>query len=98
MKTNTKRVNEIMKKMEKGEVLNFGQTLGTACEYIYDKETAKKYWNALIKWHIKRTKDTKEKAIQIEASNLGYYKGYYDGETIERVTKLFKVAHPIFGW
>ena len=40
---------------------------------------------------------TREEAEQIERSNLGYFAGYYDNETRERVERLFKCAHPIFG-
>lgn len=36
-------------------------------------------------------------AAQIAASNLGYFAGYYDDKTRERVERLFKCQHPIFG-
>jgi len=98
METNKKEVNKMINRLKKGEKLSYENTLGTACSYIYDKKTAKRYWDALIKWHTKRTGHTRKKAIKIEASNLGYYKGYYDIETIDRVTKLFRCIHPIFGW
>lgn len=29
--------------------------------------------------------------------NLGYWAGYYDNETRQRVERLFKCAHPVFG-
>ena len=38
-----------------------------------------------------------EKAESIQKQNLGYYAGYYDDATRERVEKLFMCAHPIFG-
>lgn len=28
---------------------------------------------------------------------VGYYAGYYDSETRERVERLFMCAHPVFG-
>jgi len=39
----------------------------------------------------------KAEAERIERSNLGYYAGYYDSETMARVNRLFKTTHPIFG-
>lgn len=40
---------------------------------------------------------SRAEAETIERANLGYYAGYYDSETRERVERLFKCAHPIFG-
>ncbi len=31
------------------------------------------------------------------SANLGYFAGYYDSETRERVERLFKCSHPVFG-
>jgi hypothetical protein len=39
----------------------------------------------------------RQEAERIERINLGYYAGYYDNETRQRVEKLFACAHPIFG-
>jgi len=39
----------------------------------------------------------KSEAEAICKSNLGYYAGYYDNETRERVERLFCCEHPIFG-
>lgn len=36
-------------------------------------------------------------AEYIERANLGYYAGYYDNETRERVERLFNCSHPVFG-
>jgi len=36
-------------------------------------------------------------AEQIAKTNLGYFAGYYDDETRERVELLFACKHPIFG-
>lgn len=36
-------------------------------------------------------------AEQIVNANLGYYAGYYDTATRERVERLFRCAHPVFG-
>jgi hypothetical protein len=37
------------------------------------------------------------KAEVIERTNLGYYAGYYSTETRERVERLFRCEHPVFG-
>jgi hypothetical protein len=39
----------------------------------------------------------REKAEDIERQNLGYFAGYYDNETRERVERLFRCKHPVFG-
>lgn len=36
-------------------------------------------------------------ATAIEKTNLGYWAGYYDHATRERVERLFDCAHPFFG-
>jgi hypothetical protein len=40
---------------------------------------------------------TREEAERNCRSNLGYYAGYYDAETMARVQRLFKCVHPVFG-
>jgi hypothetical protein len=40
---------------------------------------------------------SREEAEKIERANLGYFAGYYGHETQERVERLFRCAHPIFG-
>jgi hypothetical protein len=45
-----------------------------------------------------RVNETKtEAAERLERVNLGYFTGYYDTATAQRVLALFKAAHPIFG-
>jgi hypothetical protein len=39
----------------------------------------------------------REEAEKIERSNLGYWAGYFSNETRERVERLFKCEHPVFG-
>jgi hypothetical protein len=36
-------------------------------------------------------------AEAIERANIGYFAGYYDNETRERVERLFRCEHPVFG-
>lgn len=40
---------------------------------------------------------TREEAEKIEREWLGYYAGYYSNETRERVERLFRCEHPMFG-
>jgi len=42
------------------------------------------------------TKDWTEKE-RILRSNIAYFAGYYDQETRERIERVFKTAHPVFG-
>ena len=44
-----------------------------------------------------RPDTTRADAESIERQNLGYFAGYYGSETRERVERLFKCSHPIFG-
>lgn len=41
--------------------------------------------------------NTREEIERIQRSNLAYFAGYYDGATRERVERLFKCEHPVFG-
>jgi hypothetical protein len=36
-------------------------------------------------------------AERIERINFGYFAGYYDSATRQRVERLFRCAHPVFG-
>ena len=40
---------------------------------------------------------TQEETEQTMRSNLGYYAGYGSSETRQRVERLFKCSHPVFG-
>jgi len=40
---------------------------------------------------------SRRRAIEIQRSNLGYIAGYYDAATRERVERLYKCEHPVFG-
>ncbi|MHC4734647.1 MAG: hypothetical protein ACYTDW_09330 [Planctomycetota bacterium] len=40
---------------------------------------------------------SRAEAELIERQNLGYWAGYYDSATRERVERLFRCAHPVFG-
>lgn len=63
---------------------------------ITEQAEADEYFEACVA-HCMSFGTKREEAEKIERSNLGYYAGYWDGDTRERVERLFKCAHPIFG-
>jgi hypothetical protein len=82
--------------------VTFGDVLGPAMK-IEDQAEADQYLADYVKWledrwsSGKEIKTTKMSAIECARHNLGYYAGYYDEETMERVNRLFMTEHPIFG-
>ena len=50
-----------------------------------------------VTYIIKERDITWEKAEEIALYNIGYFSGCYDRETQQRIFKLFKTEHPIFG-
>lgn len=82
--------------MEFKEGATIGEMYGPAME-IQTKEEADAYLESLVQWAMTRWGKSREEATAAEKSNLGYYSGYYDNETAQRVMRLFDCAHPIFG-
>jgi len=41
--------------------------------------------------------NVRARSEQITRQNIGYYAGYYDVETMQRVNKLYNTTHPVFG-
>jgi hypothetical protein len=80
--------------------LNYGECLGPAMK-IADEADAAQYlaaYAAFIQKHLDaEPRDDGMTAEQIAKVNLGYWAGYYDHETRERVERLFACAHPVFG-
>lgn len=69
---------------------------------ITDQAEADAYFEQCVEHHLRCAAQegldiTREKAEDIERSNLGYHAGYYSHETRERVERLFRCAHPVFG-
>lgn len=87
------------------EPIKIGATIGEAygpAMKITDQAEADEYFEALVDMCVTDARDrgdAKDRAecIKIQKMNLGYYAGYYDNETRERVERLFKCSHPIFG-
>jgi hypothetical protein len=63
---------------------------------LTDEQEAKEYFDLCVQ-HCMSFGKTLEEAESIERQNLGYWAGYYDNETRERVERLFGAEHPIFG-
>jgi len=63
---------------------------------IVDQTEADAYFERCVQHTMNFGADRVE-AERIERINLGYYAGYYDRETQERVNRLFRTVHPIFG-
>jgi hypothetical protein len=65
--------------------------------HITEEDSARIALAAFVKFHMHQTGCTREEAEAIQRSNLGYFAGYYNNETRERVERLFQCEHPIFG-
>lgn len=79
--------------------ITIGEKYGPAMEMTSEPQ-AHAYFQQLVE-HTMSMKAvnalSREEAEEIERQNLGYYAGYYDNETRERVERIFKCKHPIFG-
>jgi len=63
---------------------------------ILDQAEADEYF-ALCVDHSMRAGKTRIEAEELERTNLGYFAGYYDTTTRDRVDRLYGAMHPIFG-
>lgn len=75
--------------------ITIGQKYGPAMT-ITDQMEADLYFQECVTHAMAHGRE-RDEAVAIERANLGYYAGYYDRETRERVERLFKCAHPVFG-
>jgi hypothetical protein len=73
-----------------------GEKYGPAME-ITGQAKADAYFEKLVNLHMAKWGKSREEAEALERGNLGYYAGYYSAETRERVERLFKCSHPVFG-
>lgn len=74
----------------------YGEIFGPAMEII-DQAKADEYFKALVDRCVEKFGQTRKEAANTQRENLGYWAGYYDDETRERVERLFKCCHPVFG-
>ena len=78
------------------ERMAWRESLGPAME-IEDQEEANAYFNAMVGWEMGKWGKSREQAEADSKTNLGYFAGYYDHETMSRVNRLFQLSHPVFG-
>ena len=82
--------------MKLPDEMTIGESYGPAMK-ITTQQEADEYFEALVERNMRITGNSREKAIAVEKSNLGYCAGYYDLETSRRVQELFDCVHPILG-
>lgn len=75
--------------------ISIGQKYSPAMT-ITDQSEADAYFEECVQHNMSFGTDRTE-AERVERINLAYFAGYYDSETRERVERLFRCAHPIFG-
>ena len=76
--------------------ITIGEKYGPAME-ITDPAKAAAYFAKCVQHSMKTFGKARTEAEKQERENLAYYAGYYGAETRERVERLFKCEHPIFG-
>jgi len=69
---------------------------GPAME-ITEQSAADDYLAAIVCYLVEEWGRPIAEASQVAKKNLGYFAGYYDAETRERVERLFQCEHPFFG-
>ena len=75
---------------------NLYRVLYEVAMHISSEEEANYCLAKLVQLSIQEGRD-KNEALQTHKENLAYFAGYYSNETRERVERLFKAEHPIFG-
>jgi hypothetical protein len=75
--------------------ITIGEKYGPVVK-IKTQKAADAYFEKCVK-HNMSFGNSREKAVSIEKGNIGYYAGYYDRETQQRINTLFNCTHPILG-
>lgn len=78
-----------------GEGATIGNLYGPAMDVTSQEEADRRF--GLLVAHTMRFGKTQQEAEEIVRSNLGYYAGYHSNEVRERVERLYRCAHPVFG-
>ena len=74
-----------------------GMVLGPAM-MITAQEDADAYFETIVKHAMRMDPDVPRETVERNVRrSLGYFAGYHDEETRERVEHLFDCAHPVFG-
>lgn len=77
----------------------YGDIYGPAMK-LTTREGANDWWESAVENLTTAFGKSREEAEDVVSQNLGYWTGYYDSETAQRVFELFahrNVSHPIFG-
>ena len=75
----------------------YGETLGPAMA-ITDQAEADDYFRQLVEHHLREAPGTpRAEAERVQRINLGYFAGYHGPDVRERVERLFRCSHPVFG-
>lgn len=78
------------------EKMTIGEKYDPAMK-ITDQAEADAYFQICVDHSMTYHRKTREEAEALERINLGYYAGYGSSETRERVERLFRCSHPVFG-
>lgn len=62
-----------------------------------EQQEADDYFEALVDRHVRQFALPRDVAERDVRANLGYIAGYYSVETMQRVNRLFRTTHPVFG-
>lgn len=65
--------------------------------HIMEQPRADRYFDACVRHRMEQSGVDRSQAERIERTNIGYYAGYADHATRERVERLFKTEHPYLG-
>lgn len=88
-------------KVESTDTIMHGDmTIGEKYEpamHMTDPKEAAEYFEFLVKKNMQSFGTSYNEAVQYEIGNLGYYSGYFDTETRQRVNRLFGAVHPVLG-
>lgn len=76
--------------------ITIGEKYGPAMK-ITEQAEADRYFQECVAHNMMLSGGSQEEAEAIERDSLGYYAGYYSSETRERVERLFRCKHPVFG-
>ena len=74
----------------------WGALLGPTAKVETENE-ASEYFAAMLKSHMISFNEGEDEAASKCRSNIGYFSGYFDQETMCKVQRLFRAAHPVFG-
>lgn len=78
-----------------GEEATLGSLYGPAMDATSQEEADRRF--GILVEHTMKFGKTQQEAEGIVRSNLGYYAGYHSNEVRERVERLYRCAHPVFG-